>query len=241
MVCIICPIRINMQRESFLKIPILTDLHQNTTKYRRDCRYGWTQASSSPQVNPILQVKIKWCFTGFYHWIQRSISLPLYWLNTASLAQREPGRKLQACFYWERPQKSGKYLYKLKTYRKYLFCTSFSLYWSNWKFKEGFYCLPFGFFHLNISKIVDSSELDESREHKGKADRYEPVHGSSIGYFWQWMSCTDAQRRHCQHCGYSFKEIKQKHCWIRVKQRESRQAASKNLKPLRTLSLLLAH
>lgn len=129
-------------------------------------------------------------------------------MYNTSLAQREPQRKLKANFSNKHYQNHRKCLHKLKTYRECLFCTSFSLYWSNWKFKKRLYRLPFGFFHLNVSKIVDSSKLNKSREHKGKANRYEPVHGSSIGYFWQWMSCTDAQCRHCQHCGYSLKKNK---------------------------------
>lgn len=155
------------------------------------------------------------------------------------------GKKFKACFVEKGyKKKNGKYLYKLKTYRVRLFCIFFSLYWSNWKFKEGFYRLPFGSFHLNISKIVDSSKLNKSRKHKGKADRNEPVHGSSIWYFWQWVSCTDAQCRHCQHCGYSFKETKQKHCWMQVNQTENmkvdKQLQTKSfISPMSDLNLYL--
>lgn len=147
-------------------------------------------------------------------------------MYNTSLAQREPGRKLKKHY---QKKKYRNCLHELETYRECFFCTSFPLYWSNRKFKKGLDRLPFGFFHLNVSKIVDSSKLNQSREHKGKANRYEPVHGSSIGYFWKWMSCTDAQCRHCQHCSYPFKKIKQKNCWIEVKQSKNWQAPSKEL------------
>lgn len=48
MICIILSVlsvqaeSIHKGKESFLKISILTDPHQNTTKYRRDSRYGQT-------------------------------------------------------------------------------------------------------------------------------------------------------------------------------------------------------
>lgn len=86
----------------------------------------------------------------------------------------------------------------------------FSQHWGRWNFWRRLHCFLFGFLHLNVGEIVDSSKLNKSRKHKSKADSYEPIHGSRIGHFGQRMSGTDAQGGHREDCGYPFSAKEQK-------------------------------
>lgn len=60
----------------------------------------------------------------------------------------------------------------------------------------------------SLGEVVDSCELDESRENKGVAHSDEPVHGSSVGHFGQGVPGTDTQSGHGEDCGHTWMQNK---------------------------------
>lgn len=58
--------------------------------------------------------------------------------------------------------------------------------------------LPVG---LQRREVIHCRELDKRREHEGKADGDEPVHGRSVGHLGQGVPGADAQRCHGKHRG----------------------------------------